>query len=885
MEGVKVVEFGTFIAGPLVTQQLKHFGAEVTCVRRPKHVRNAQEEYDWNPELYDSLGDGKVCIELDLKTSRGLNSAKRLIQSCHILVENFRPGVMCRLGLDPETCSEWNPSLIYVSLPGFSCKDPNAHVAAYESVILSKAGVFRDMGWNRLLMGVEASYSSLTLASTYGAIHAVFAILCVVYDQHRDANQTVSSSPSSFGNNIKGEVIEVPLISALIDSLIHNSVEFSKPLCYTDTRELCYKCGMTSLSYADLQTLGSPFYSHYWCADNRPLYIVAPAHVKHQTRLLQTLGLHDALDRLPVADAYETSPSGNAFGLGSNKMHNPNQMRTEIANVLKTRSSKEWEHILTRAQIACVAHRTTFEWMTSPHAQASGLVQWNNMSASAKLAPMCWIENERPCATKPLPRSLESCACLDGIVVVDLCNVIAGPTIGMMLSKMGATVVKIDPPSPLYSPIVTVVYGVCANRGKRAIKMDLVKQRSEFDHLLQTAHILTVNATYESLERLGLTEDAVYNINPNLNIVHFDAWGGPNSKQGALASSIGYDDNIQAGIGIMERFGGSLDRVEEHAHIGTIDVIAGVSGAAVAVLTLLKQRVKQVRCVGRTSLASVGQLLQLPMQSGTRRNVLRICQTLKNGVGIVGEHAFHRCYKTSDAKWMMLVASMTHDNLDKEWELKRILQISLPSITFPQRLDEEFLVMIFFSHTLDFWIGVFSTTSVVVTPLMSLTELKEVYIMEKSILDDQTSSYEGSIRFLKYEDHPLGTLTMAESLPIRMSHRSLTCISHAPHMEYSSSYLPYSTFCDVCSKAVDVLSKLPCGAKMCKECKKACSYIDNPTVISCRMCHNIHFLSNPSSEWKRNYIAWRRGKARGAHTVSRANEHDIHRNSSLSLLH
>ena len=83
---------------------------------------------------------------------------------------------MHNLGLDYETCKALNPNLIYVSIPGIASTDPESYIAAYESIIMAKAGVFRDMGFNRQLMGIEASYSSLPLASVYGSIHAIYGI-------------------------------------------------------------------------------------------------------------------------------------------------------------------------------------------------------------------------------------------------------------------------------------------------------------------------------------------------------------------------------------------------------------------------------------------------------------------------------------------------------------------------------------------------------------------------------------------------------------------------------------------------------------------------------------------------------------------------------------
>ena len=92
----------------------------------------------------------------------------------------------------------------------------------------------------------------------------------------------LSQARVSDGTTTVGEYIEVPLLSALSESLMHNSVPYPTPLCYTDDRELCLNCGMKDLNYEQIQQLAYPFYCHYWCKDGRPIYVVAPSHYKHQ---------------------------------------------------------------------------------------------------------------------------------------------------------------------------------------------------------------------------------------------------------------------------------------------------------------------------------------------------------------------------------------------------------------------------------------------------------------------------------------------------------------------------------------------------------------------------------------------------------------------------
>ena len=167
--------------------------------------------------------------------------------------------------------------------------------------------------------------------------------------------------------------------------------------------------------------------------------------------------------------------------------------------------------------------------------------------------------------------------------------------------------------------------------------------------------------TKDSLQRAKLTRSYLKEINPKLILVHFDAWSGPEEK-GKFSNYIGYDDNIQAASGIMERFGGGLTTAEEHAHIGTIDVIAGVACAANAVYALLKLKLSKKVCTVRTSLASVGQYLQYPFIVGNKP-IMKLCGV---GLSCKGDHPFNCCYEASDG-WVLIALSLNYST--EHWML------------------------------------------------------------------------------------------------------------------------------------------------------------------------------------------------------------------------
>src|SRR2546423_5208960 len=111
--GMRVIAFGQYIAGPLTAMLLGDQGADVIHVDPPGGpVWNTPANATWNR--------GKRSISLDLKQPDDVDVARRLMASADVVIENFRPGVMARLGLGAETAMAANPQLIYCALPGFA---------------------------------------------------------------------------------------------------------------------------------------------------------------------------------------------------------------------------------------------------------------------------------------------------------------------------------------------------------------------------------------------------------------------------------------------------------------------------------------------------------------------------------------------------------------------------------------------------------------------------------------------------------------------------------------------------------------------------------------------------------------------------------------------
>src|SRR3954447_17404955 len=128
LQGIRVLDFSTTIAGPHCTRMLSDMGAEVIKIEAAEGetMRTRPPVRDDCSSVYGGYNVGKKSIVLDLKSPEGIQAIKKLVEKVDVLVENFRPGVMRRLKLDHETLRRFNPKLIYCSISGYGQTGPSA---------------------------------------------------------------------------------------------------------------------------------------------------------------------------------------------------------------------------------------------------------------------------------------------------------------------------------------------------------------------------------------------------------------------------------------------------------------------------------------------------------------------------------------------------------------------------------------------------------------------------------------------------------------------------------------------------------------------------------------------------------------------------------------
>jgi CoA:oxalate CoA-transferase len=145
LSDVRVLDFSTTIAGPHCSRLLADMGADVIKVESPEGdlMRSRPVQRNGQGTMFGQLNAGKRSIVLDLKKPEGIAAIKKLVAKVDILVENYRPGVMKRLGLDYPELAKINPRLIYGTISGYGQTGPGAGRPAYAPVIHASTGFDR----------------------------------------------------------------------------------------------------------------------------------------------------------------------------------------------------------------------------------------------------------------------------------------------------------------------------------------------------------------------------------------------------------------------------------------------------------------------------------------------------------------------------------------------------------------------------------------------------------------------------------------------------------------------------------------------------------------------------------------------------------------------
>ena len=207
LAGLRVLDFTWALAGPFGTMQLSDLGAEVVKVEHPKvneKQRGFGPYYEGISTFLFSVNRGKQGICVDLKDAEGKKIAKQLAGKADVLVENFRPGTMARLGLDYETLRTDYPKLIYAALSGFGQTGPYSNLSAVDAVAQAMGGTMSLNGE----VDAPPMRVGVSIGDMVGGLYLAMGILAAVHSRE---------------NTGQGQLLDVSLMEAQI-ALCENAI-------------------------------------------------------------------------------------------------------------------------------------------------------------------------------------------------------------------------------------------------------------------------------------------------------------------------------------------------------------------------------------------------------------------------------------------------------------------------------------------------------------------------------------------------------------------------------------------------------------------------------------------------------------------------------------
>lgn len=586
LAGIRVLDLSTVVAGPFGSEILASLGAEVIRIDapRPEKRKPAAPDAPVTDEdgFYYALQRNKASVALDLKSAEGKAAFLHLVAGADVVYDNFRPGVLARLGIDHAALSRINRTIVCCSISGFGSTGPWAEVGAYDVAVQALGGSMSITGTGE--PGSMPCRWGVPIGDVTGAFYAVIGVLAALRERARTG---------------RGQQIEVALLDGQlalntyrVPQAFGAAIEFDMPSPRRGGAGTVpygpFRCG-------DGAWIVIGVASNFWKAF---CGVIADPRVGDDARfakLKDRQANHAALDAL-------------------------------LEEVFLSRTAGQWQDVLAAAGVPVGKVNTIREAFAQPQAEARGMTSHVEAADGRRVAvassPIRFVgeqpapqrapvargaDNGRLLAEAPPARSLpapagdDSAAAalakqdgpLGGILVLELCGDEPSGTFGtQMLADLGATVVKVER-APADEPAATalapgakipadIAYFFGLNRNKLSLSIDLKQPdgRDLFLRLAARADVVYDNYKAGVMERLGIDAATLRVQNPRLVCCSVSGFG----KTGPWAQLPAYDATIQALGGGMS-FTGTGEPGSPPVRWG--NPVGGIGGAFYAVIGIL----------------------------------------------------------------------------------------------------------------------------------------------------------------------------------------------------------------------------------------------------------------------------------------------------------
>jgi crotonobetainyl-CoA:carnitine CoA-transferase CaiB-like acyl-CoA transferase len=356
LEGVRVLELGQILAGPLASSILAWYGAEVIKVELPgpgDPIRTWRVLEDGTSLWFRSLARNKKLVALDLRTPEGQALARRLALASDVLLENFRPGTLEGWNLDPAELRREKPELIVARISGFGQTGPYRERRGFASVCEAFGGLRYVTG----MPGEPPVRSNLSIGDSVAAFQAVIGILLALFRRERLIGRSGDGRPAGgaamgASDALPGELIDVAIYEAVVSLMEAALTEY-------DRRGVVREPSGTTLT-------GIVPTDAYPCADGRRVVIGANSDGIFQ-RLLRAAGRSDLAEAAHLAT-------------NDRRVAHREEIDTAIVAWTRTLPSTEVVAALERCGVPAAPVQTAADLVADPHVQSRALLEevaWN----------------------------------------------------------------------------------------------------------------------------------------------------------------------------------------------------------------------------------------------------------------------------------------------------------------------------------------------------------------------------------------------------------------------------------------------------------------------------------------------------------------------------
>lgn len=335
LAGIRVLDFSAMVAGPYCTQQLAALGATVVKVEPPEgdYMRGRAPLRDGHSLYFGVLNCGKQSLCIDLKKQDSKPLVKALAAKSDVVVENFRPGVMQRLGFDHAALAAANPKLVYCSISGYGQSGAGAGRAAYAPIVQAASGY--ELAGMNYQDGLDRPLKSGIFTADYlTGVHA-FAAICAALVRR--------------GATGEGAYIDCALLDAMLGMLAYEVAEAQVP---QPQRRPIYRPTRARDGFLIVMPVSPANFSDMARAAGRPDWTTDARFATHEARVANWEALMGELD---------------AWAAG--------------------KPAAECEDAMTREGVPCSRYFSVAEVMASSHAAERGMLAPAVDGAGAFLAP------------------------------------------------------------------------------------------------------------------------------------------------------------------------------------------------------------------------------------------------------------------------------------------------------------------------------------------------------------------------------------------------------------------------------------------------------------------------------------------------------------------